>query len=95
MAKNGLKTLTENANSLSESEIKDLEKLTTIFGKFNSIFIDGGFVYGHNDSPKRKFLGTKEDYYKYRKLKQKKSSKNKKSYHKREFIPETYNNFNL
>lgn len=85
------KDLTSN---LTKSEEKDLEKLTEIFGKFNSIFIDGGFVYGQNSSPRREYLGTKEEYHKYRELKHKKLGKDKQK-HKREFIPETYNAFNL
>ncbi len=57
-------------------EISELEKLTIKFGrKFKMISIEDNSVYGYTDN-KREYLGNKAEYYKYRKLKTKYSSKN-------------------
>jgi len=72
---NDLECKTKNTNNLSKSESKELERLADIFGKkFSIIDIVGNFVYGYIEN-KKEYLGTKEDYYKYRKLKHQKSTK--------------------
>ena len=63
-------------NNLSKSELKELERLSVIFGKesgkkFESILIEKGSVMGRYEN-RLIYLGTKEDYNKYMKLKHKK-----------------------
>lgn len=64
---------------LTISEFKELEKLVLKFGrKFNIIDIEGDFVYGYTQQ-KKEYLGTKEEYYKYRRLKNVLLSKDRKA----------------
>lgn len=63
-------------NKLKESN--ELEKLLEKFGKrFDIINIEGNFVYGYVEN-KKHYLGTKEEYHRYRELKATHKNKGKK-----------------
>jgi len=64
---------------LTNNEFQELEKLALKFGrKFNIIDIEGEFVYGYTKE-RKEYLGTKEEYCKYRKLKSKVYSMEKRA----------------
>lgn len=94
MEKDKLSGLENKSSVLTEKELEEFEKLKETFGKFGNKIIEGNSVYGKGDN-KKEYLGTKEDFYRYGALKNKKSTKNKGTYHKTKFLPETYNEFNL
>ncbi len=61
-----------NKKVLSKSELSELEKLAKTFGeKFKIIKIEGISVYGYNNYP-IKYLGTVDEYYRYKLLNKKK-----------------------
>lgn len=74
-----LNHLTNIKNKKSENpEINDLEKLAIKFGrKFKMVAIEQNSVYGYTEN-KKEYLGSKTEYYRYRKLKTKYNSKNEK-----------------
>ena len=75
--------------SVKENE---LEKIAEKFnGNFDVILIEGNSVYGYSGNSKR-YLGTKNEYYKYRKLKSKCNLKYKKSVIEQE-KEKAYNSF--
>jgi hypothetical protein len=83
-----------NKKQLSNSEVKELEKLVKKFGKkFNIIDIEGDFVYGYINN-KKNYLGTKSEYCKYRILKhrnlKKKYSEKSEEKNAREFFIKSY-----